>query len=465
MAARLHPSLPPNPTLKPEAQPTYAHNAEQPEASSSISSTPLCAMCVHQCAKYTCPGCAMRTCSAPCSSAHKTKTGCSGERNKVEYVPMNQYTWGKMMDDYVFLEDLGRKVGEWGTEIVKGGYMAGNVSAQNRGGARGRGRGTRGRGGGGNSGAGKTKRDILKTQLQMRDIDMELLPVGMERRKANQSTWDFKNQTALLTIEFKFYKPKDPLAPSSQPAELPFVLITHRNNIANSVMSLLRSHIHDQTSSKKDSLLPEWVKHMVYPAPEDPEAFSNPQCIMAAQLDPITLRNMRLKKASYSLDPGQSLNAVLRHMEFVEYPTIEVWEEYTGTIVDIQGIMQQREDEGAPKRRKLNPKVGKAILGGLLGGYGSDDEDEQPEVPNALMNLGEYAGSDEDDERTSASQTKGEGIELQGVDVDLDGLSDDDDKDIDPAVLLELLKAAGGRKIALEDDEDLVDWDDGTGAE
>lgn len=98
------------------------------------------------------------------------------------------------MDDYVFLEDMGRKVGDWGKEIVRGGYTSGAGNTRGRGDARGRGRGTRGRGRSNTSGGGppKTKRDILKMQLEVRDIDMELLPVGMERRTINQSTWDFK---------------------------------------------------------------------------------------------------------------------------------------------------------------------------------------------------------------------------------------------------------------------------------
>jgi hypothetical protein len=103
---------------------------------------------------------------------------------------MNEYGWGKMMDDYVFLEDVSRKVGDWGREIVRGGYSFGNVNGRDN---RGRGRGIRGgRGRGGGSGSGRTKRDVLKLQLEVRDIDVDLLPIGMERRKVNQSSWDFK---------------------------------------------------------------------------------------------------------------------------------------------------------------------------------------------------------------------------------------------------------------------------------
>lgn len=118
---------------------------------------------------------------------------------------MNQYGYMALMNDYTFLEETGRKVGEWGREIVRGGYMGGSVAGRRgRGGMRASGRG-RGRGGMAGSGGGKTrsKRDILKMQLDFREIEMELLPNGMERRILNQSTWDFKYALAFHCIYFQ----------------------------------------------------------------------------------------------------------------------------------------------------------------------------------------------------------------------------------------------------------------------
>jgi hypothetical protein len=43
-------------------------------------------------------------------------------RDKTKFVPMNRYTYGTMMDDYVFLEDVGRRVSECGEDIVRNGY-------------------------------------------------------------------------------------------------------------------------------------------------------------------------------------------------------------------------------------------------------------------------------------------------------------------------------------------------------
>lgn len=94
---------------------------------------------------------------------------------------------------------------EWGREIVRGGFEM-NVSGRGRGGrGRGRGRGGaqigRGRGArgfikgrdrGGRGRGGKGKREILKAQLEARDIEVELLSSGMERRQLNQSVWNQK---------------------------------------------------------------------------------------------------------------------------------------------------------------------------------------------------------------------------------------------------------------------------------
>lgn len=172
-------------------------------ASTSTSMSPplcmLCMICAAHPAIYTCPRCSIRTCSLPCSTTHKTRgEGCSGVRNKAAYIQMNQYGYMALMSDYVFLEEMGRQVGEWGKDIIKGGY---EMRSNSRGIARGRDRGRgRGRGRGGVAAANRTKRDALKMQLDFRDVEIELLPVGMERRTINQSTWDFKYVPFIVSL-------------------------------------------------------------------------------------------------------------------------------------------------------------------------------------------------------------------------------------------------------------------------
>jgi len=100
-----------------------------------------------------------------------------------------------MVDDYCFLEDVGRRVGEWGREIVKGGFDMNVRGRDGRMGARDgnrRGRGVVGMGRTGKGKGGKGKREVLKMFLEAREIELELLPCGMEKRRLNQSVWDQK---------------------------------------------------------------------------------------------------------------------------------------------------------------------------------------------------------------------------------------------------------------------------------
>lgn len=152
----------------------------------------ICVQCKTQPSKYTCPRCKTKTCSLPCSRAHKEATGCTGERDRTAYVPMNQYGYGALVDDYVFLEEVGRKVENWGQEIMKEGLLA-SVQKSGTGHARSmRGGRGRGRGAGRMFGRGQDKRSFLATQLGLRDIDMDVLPSGMKRARQNSSWWDVK---------------------------------------------------------------------------------------------------------------------------------------------------------------------------------------------------------------------------------------------------------------------------------
>jgi hypothetical protein len=265
---------------------------------------------------------------------------------------------------------------------------------------------------------------------------------------------DLRHKKAMLTIEFKFYKPKNPLEPSSQPVPPPLTLLTHRNDVNNSLISLLRSHIPRGGKSKKETAHPEWVKQLVHPDPDDPDSFANPQCVMAAQLDPISSAGYRVKKAHYSFDASKPLANLLVNTHFVEFPTIEVWNEFLGVVIDAQGVMQHQEIKPL-KRRKLNPKAGKQAMVGLLGGYGSESEEEEPR--NVLEALGDYAGSDEDE----GSQTATHAEDVDNVSVG--GFSDDEgDIEVDPAALLELMRSVRreGPWTADIDDDEAVDWGD-----
>jgi hypothetical protein len=319
-------------------------------------------------------------------------------------------------------------------------------------------------------------------QLEARDIDMDLLPVGMERRKLNQSSWDYKymflifcqnskieyidvcpfprHHTALLTVEFKLHPPINPLAPSSQPREPPFVILTHRNSINTPLLPLIQTHVRDRFNSKKDGLCTEWIQSLVFPNPEDLDAFTPPECVMTAELEPnaTVLTSSGERKAYYRFDTSKTLGFLLRNTHFVEFPTIELWEEFKGTVIDALGVVTQRADneEKRPKRRKLNAKAGRKAINGLVGGYGSDGEEEEASH-NGLSLLGGYEESDEEGVQPSAVLVH----DLPG-EVDAEGDTDDeDDIDMDPSVLLEMIRQVQGDARWTENTEDdEVDWGD-----
>lgn len=220
------------------------------------------------------------------------------------------------------------------------------------------------------------------------------------------------------------------------------------------LLPLIQTHIKDRTASRKEGACPAWVQALVVPDPDDPDAFAPPQCVIPATVDPLSAR---VKRAYYKLEPSQTLGVLLRNTHFVEYPTIEVWEEFKGTLINVQGSITQTE-EPRVKRRRLDLGAGKKAINGLLGGYGSD-EDEQLEKQNVLTILDDYAESDEEGEVQESAAVP---LYL-GEDEDAEGVTDDE-IELDAATLFELVHQAGG--VAWESvtgDDDTVDWGDSGG--
>jgi hypothetical protein len=142
------------------------------------------------------------------------------------------------------------------------------------------------------------------------------------------------------------------------------------------------------------------------------------------------------------LDSEQKLSTLLRNKHFVEFPTLEVWEEgaFRGVLFDGVRAFESRSSQKPTKRQRLNVTKGRAAIAGLLGGYGSEDGDE---ADTALTRLGEYDGSDAENVQPTTSEE---------ADTDTDGLTEDDDGDevepggmVDPATLLAMVREAQRR--------------------
>ncbi|KAL5527419.1 hypothetical protein ACEPAG_6210 [Sanghuangporus baumii] len=379
---------------------------------------PSCTICNSQPSKYTCPRCKTRTCSLSCSRSHKFLTGCSGERERTVYVPMNQYGYSALMDDYVFLEEMGRKVEGWGKDILKSGIDR-RVSEGMR--------NARGRGMSGRPRHGQDRKSILAMQLSVRDIDMDILPVGMKRAGLNKSYWDMKAKRALLTLEFVFRPPPDPL---TREVLEPVSIITHRNDWNQTIRQIIRQKIKETKCTKSK----EGIQHWLNLDEVDEDIPSSVLCLMKrpkSHDDHLGLTSSRQRY--YKLDWDDVLSRALRNKHFVEFSTIFLTDEasFDGLLVDDSGIVEDM-DERRAKRRKLDPSEAKKTITGLLGGYGSDDEQQ-----NALNTLAEYSGCEqsdaeasalrEDESSNEADETGDEPLADQVAD-DLTGVDGDDEE-------------------------------------
>ncbi|KAL6322807.1 hypothetical protein AAG906_020807 [Vitis piasezkii] len=69
---------------------------------------PLCKECKLNLSKYTCPGCFVPSRSLSCVKAHKQHTGCTGKRQRTQFVPLSQFDDKLLLSDYNLLEEVKR---------------------------------------------------------------------------------------------------------------------------------------------------------------------------------------------------------------------------------------------------------------------------------------------------------------------------------------------------------------------
>lgn len=269
-----------------------------------------------------------------------------------------------------------------------------------------------------------------------------------------------RTQAAFITIQFKFHPPAEASSTPEFGSLRSFTLLTHRNSLLTPLLSLVQKHIRDYQNRKPATKsnkfgdapsLPVWLPSLIIPPPEDPENFTIPTFTIATPSDPILLarsttlpsgsvphqNSLSVKpKAYYNLDPNESLTQCLRGTQFVEFPMIEVWQQFSGALVDkTTGNVRCLGGEIEPrtKRRKIDPEGGRKAINGLVGDYGSDDEEGDGAGQSKMEGLVGYAESESD------------GMEEDNtVDDEIGNEDSDEDEDVevDPAVLLELLQRA-----------------------
>ncbi|TXT15884.1 hypothetical protein VHUM_00387 [Vanrija humicola] len=353
-------SPPPTLSVAPETtNPPAAESSTTASSSTAAARSNTCAMCTSE-ARYTCPRCSTRTCSLPCSKAHKAAASCSGVRDPAAFVPLKSYTQGTWDGDYAWLESTRRQVAEWGQ-----GLTADEVAAAGRGGAA---RGGRGGGRGGGAGRAPAKRgrlDGLRWAIGDIGAEVDLLPDGMQRRKTNQSSWNPKTRALYLTVGM-VYGDLAPSATHPRVAVLP-------------------------TSTTLASLVPEGLGADL--------VFALPYHVPRRRSD--TAPAPKTRAFFPPLDGAAPLSTALKGTAFVEFPVVHVfaasaWKSAldSGDLVVmplLESTKRKAEaDDGESKRAKVEaaesssapaapapPTAATALAG--LGDYDSDDEADEAE--------------------------------------------------------------------------------------
>ena len=63
--------------------------------------------------KYKCPRCEMRSCSLACVQRHKVEADCDGVRDRLKYLPLNNFSDMDVVSDFRLLEQVTQQVDRW----------------------------------------------------------------------------------------------------------------------------------------------------------------------------------------------------------------------------------------------------------------------------------------------------------------------------------------------------------------
>ncbi|KAI8453989.1 hypothetical protein BY996DRAFT_7123072 [Phakopsora pachyrhizi] len=154
-------------------------------ASDQTQTAQICDQCQSEPFKYRCPACSIITCSLDCSKLHKLQKNCNGKRNRVQHIPINKYSWGSLMQDFSYLEDINRS-------LTKARGLTGEEPQidQRR--------------------LEKSKKKTCKQLKLVKEasklgVKLVLMSDGMTRRKLNQTTYNHQEASIRWSLEFIVY--------------------------------------------------------------------------------------------------------------------------------------------------------------------------------------------------------------------------------------------------------------------
>lgn len=224
-----------------------AHLCKSPTSPSaglmSAATALQCVVCLGASAKYKCPTCRGATCSLPCAKEHAAQghpsqgqasgsslaaatpapgplhpslqlrndfvdTPSSSRFSRVgQYVGMNEYDSTQLMEDFEYLQYVGKAVTLLGRDIAKSGWMRdGEQLSGGRGAAQPPPSQQRGPGRGANQHLPTEvrNRQTFEGWLRKLRLPIMLVPDGMSWRRENQTRWKIKTRQLLCTVEIRF---------------------------------------------------------------------------------------------------------------------------------------------------------------------------------------------------------------------------------------------------------------------
>jgi len=196
--------------------------------------------------------------------------------------------------------------------------------------------------------------------------------------------------------------------------------------LSSTPIDVLRRYI--QTHTKKDAL-PQWI-HPLFDSFKEGE----PPSLTYLLEQPSESAQNPITKIHYKLHPFAPLSSNLRDRSFVEYPTIDVWEDgdFTGPIIEPNGTYMDGEEARPTKRRRLETTQ-KMQNASLLQGYDSSENDDEDEG-KGLGILGTYGSEEEQDQEKLEADLTDNAEDSQGEDYTSTGDAKEDVREIFEAV-------------------------------
>jgi len=348
-----------------------------------------CFACRQTRAKYRCPGCSTPTCSLPCVRKHKLLLECDGQRSRVKFRRLEQFTNLDMLSDYRLLEEITRD----------------NESKRRK--------------------PTYPKREGRKVKLKdnvrvLCDVVLHLLPPHFVRAKQNDSRWDWKNKVARWRIEWNFQGNVIQTAPLRDSFILKSALFNATSQMPKEERKKWKKIIKSQslklTLKQEKGMSSEMIRRLRQGGDDgDDDDDSSGGGGGAAKPDAVRLE----ENVRWPANLGTTIASNLRGSTFIEFPTFLV--EALTPDGKPEAVIKEDGRKGKEDEGMVVGKVnGVKANGNDEEGSGDDDDDTEDSDDDD-----DDVDDDRDDEENEEQDVKEEDYDMEGTDVE--GIDDEEE--------------------------------------